>query len=253
MKYAIPAALCCLAIAACVGTTSEETPESPDLSGLRAQYQTPTADFAAATITEVLGQLNDSLSLNDDMDGLEFVRERVIAPAVTEAENDEGDRIIRSLDGFVRVRHICHGYVADAPPDEALNGSISMVITFSERGLNRLVFGAARACRVLVGGEELFLDGSLRYDILDFLFSADLRVELSGALSADGPFSFRAPEEVLELLLTFADGTYLTFWTDAARSSAGFRAANGEWLCDLTMFECTGPGGEKVSIAGIEL
>jgi hypothetical protein len=237
----------------CLDTSIEDVPEEPDLSDLAAAYEQPTAPLTPETVEAILDQLNSAVALTSDLDNLSFVVGGVIEPSVTHSEEDERPAIIDSANGFIRIRHICRGLDLDAPPDEELNGSLTLIARFTEVGVGRVVFGVALGCRYLIDGEEVVIDGLVRYDRIERLVSLISVVEVGDTVRVDGAFDFRVPPGSVEVRASLADDTHLILTVQTDGSAFGVRASNGTWSCDSTTLLCTDDDGNTVSLVGLVL
>jgi hypothetical protein len=137
------------------------------MSQLVDDYEHPSATFDPGDAPELFAAIavTDGLLAQTDLRAqLIDVLDEVIDQA-DDVSNEDGtidtngaiDLRIKA-DGYMRVTRICDGWELPRTPDAATNGSMQVTATFSERGLDPIVWGAAAACRYRAGDSRIELD-----------------------------------------------------------------------------------------------
>ena len=176
-------------------------------------------------------------------------------------------------EGFVRLEHVCRGWEGAAAPDPA-NGMLSLVVGFTERGLDPVIFGDFVDCRETLRERRLFFAGGLRVYVGNGLqagtvgdapvlisLAADVDVDDEPLFDVEIDFQYcpsgadpaMCPPRLLEFLIELDDGRHLNFFLGTDRLSGGFRAENGLWRCrfvaDVCFAECESEvTGEVVTV-----
>jgi hypothetical protein len=141
-------------------------PVAPDMDALVQSYEVPSAPFDPAEADELriaLGVFDALLERTAIASYVFDVLESVVnqteeTGSETEDEVEEdGGKLTLDADGYLRVTRICDGWVAPAVPDVEENGELDLTTTFTENGLNPVIWGSARRCRYLAGETRLEL------------------------------------------------------------------------------------------------
>jgi hypothetical protein len=136
-------------------------PTAPDMSELVALYERPDAAFdsaEAADIASALVLVDTLLERTSLREQLVDVLRQVLDEASGLSEPDDDLPLRIEADGYMLVTRICSGWAATASPDRTENGALLVNATFSERGLDPIVWGTAAACRYLSAGARVQLD-----------------------------------------------------------------------------------------------
>jgi hypothetical protein len=236
----------------CVESLAEEVPVPPDMSALVEAYRTPTAPLDQATLDALVEPLRLKLDVTRELDDLDYISEEVVDPAVDAAGEEGGDSSPFGLraEGFARIHHVCRGPDRDSPPDPAANGFLELVMTFSEEGIEPIVWGLAHACRMPVTGRDVLIDGHVSLHLPERIFELSARVEVDGSELVDGGFDIRFAGGI-ELKLDVAAGHVIFF---LGGEGPGFRAADGIWACDVVAQRCEREGdGALLILEGVSL
>jgi hypothetical protein len=141
-------------------------PAAPDMGQLVQSYETPSARFDPAEADELrvaLAVLDALLERTAIATYVFDVLESVVNETEeTGSENeDEGEagaaELTLDADGYLRVKRICDGWVTPAVPDVEANGQLDLTTTFTENGLDPVIWGNAASCRYLAGETRLEL------------------------------------------------------------------------------------------------
>ncbi len=253
---------------------SVDAPEPPDMSGVLAAYQAPSAPLSAATVAEVVAKRAEIVGHLERLGGLEPVLASLgVLGGQTDATSSAlvgssaglgagGDTeslssalqaggITVTGDGFLTLTRVCTGWEDAASPDPA-DGSIALTAVFSDEGFEAVVWGEARECRYRFDGHDLRLDGQVRVHTGTLLVGgaegAELTVDFDGSAEVDGQgfsstFSFRVAlsSSRVEVELDVSAGN-VVFFADEVTKTYGFRAANGTWTCDFEAGTCAHDG-----------
>lgn len=136
-------------------------PPPPDMAELVASYESPDAEFdlsdapgiAAALVT--VDSLLERTSLRDQL--VDVLRE-VLDEALDYSDPEDDLPISIEADGYMIVTRTCAGWNSPATPDREQNGALLVNATFTERGLDPIVWGSAAACRYLSADTRVQLD-----------------------------------------------------------------------------------------------
>jgi len=229
------------------------------MTGVVESYETPTgildpddtAELAAtvAVFSEVLARTELATRLRELLGDL-------IEPVTPiNSEQDDGDgrfHLDVKANGYLEATRICPGWALPSEVDVG-NGSIHATATFSEQGLDPVVWGTVAACRYRVGSTRVELasagdtDGLRVYwgegidretiETRDLVFSINLRVDVDGdqlPLEVDfrvvdgGAFEYLVPVDSGTLVVRADDdGSFLL------RSRDGTFACDESFDCDL--------------------
>lgn len=231
-----------------------EKPSPPEMSELIAAYEAPDAIFASGDASEIaveLALIDELLARTDLRTQLVAVLAEVLRGATDLSGGEDGTANVSfEAGGYMRFTRICAGWTRPARPDRDVNGALLLTATFSESGLDPIVWGSAEACRYRVGDVPIELDrvaasaaavsvfwGSVpsvqavseRTLLVDLDLDATIDRERS-ALDID----FRSlVDGSLEYRIARPDGSLVA----RVGAAAGFslRAANGVFDCDAEL------------------
>jgi len=231
-----------------------DKPPAPEMTELIAAYAAPDAEFdadAASDISLTIAAIDELLARTDLREQLVDVLAEVLRQA-TDLSGGEDGTVDISLEagGYMRFTRICPGWTLPARPDRSVNGALLLTATFSEAGLDPIVWGSAEACRYRVGDGQIELDqvaasaaavsvywgsGPSDRDVSErtLLVDLDLEATIDAERSAldidfrslvDGTLEYRIPRPDGSLIARVggADGVML-------------RAANGDFDCDAEL------------------
>lgn len=262
-----------VAVAGCGEDLSEEIPTPPDMSALVGAYAAPGGTLTPEASDNLAETLSTRVAAFEGVGGLDF-----LAGIIGGLGGAEGDALTydpgpdtevrrqpaevggTSLegDGFFKIHHICHGWDGAPWPDEA-DGRADLIAVFTDAGISPVVWGAFSQCRYLLNdGEALFQSGIRVYTgasfqgltpdgALDLLFDLQGAVDLNGEplLTSAETLDFRVTGAGLEIRLPVADGDIIFYskadpsCSDECGELLGFRAGNGDFLCDATTSVCS--------------
>jgi len=231
-----------------------EKPPAPDMAELVAVYDTPDAAFESGDASEIAL----AIALIDELLERTELRERLVdllAAVLREAtELSGGEDEMFDLDfdagGYMIVTRICSGWTLPARPDRDANGAILVTATFSQDGLDPIVWGSAQACRYRVGDALIELDqvaasakavsvywgkAPSELDVSERTLLVDLNLEAaidSERLALD--IDFRSLEDgTLEYRIPRPGGSIIARVGAADRVT--LRASNGTFDCDAEL------------------
>jgi hypothetical protein len=98
------------------------------------------------------------------------------------AGHGEDATTIFSGEGWARLTRVCGGH-GKQPVADRENGTVALTVGFSDRGLDRVIWGDFDACKMSIAGRDIELDGQVR-------------VDLGGVLALGGPLEFRPTVQV---------------------------------------------------------
>lgn len=234
-----------------------QEPAAPEMTELIAAYAAPDAEYAAGDASDI----SLAIALTDELLARTNLREQLIdvlaevlrqATELSGGEDGEAD-VSFEAGGYMRFTRICSGWTLPATPDRGTNGALLLTATFSQAGLDPIVWGEADACRYRVGEAQIELDqiasrasavsvywGSApsERDVSERTLLVDLDLEATidaERLSldidfrslADGTLEYRIPRPDGSLIAHVGTGEGVTL-----------RAANGSFDCDAQL-DCT--------------
>jgi hypothetical protein len=168
-------------------------------------------------------------------------------------------------DGFLRVKRTCGGWGPTPVPDRAANGFIELIVGFTDDGLDRVIWGDFKQCKEMISQKPLYIDGAVSLTFTDpatfaslangladlqliiQLDARDLRVD-GRSLQGSFDFSIMPSRGLIEVKLD-AGPEHLLLVADGGQ--IGVRAANGDWICDLSQAQCARVG--SADIVGVTL
>jgi hypothetical protein len=255
-------ALGCAALAGCAAPRVDK-PTAPDMSELVSLYDAPDAEFDASQAPEIaaaIAALDTLLARTSLREQLVDVLLEVLDEASRLSEPDEDLPLRIEADGFMLVTRICSGWASAAAPDRAENGALLVNATFSERGLDPIVWGSAVACRYLSAEARVQLDQPFgAADAVSVYWGASvhrgnlaqraLLVDLNLAATIDGQplslsFDFRSLENGnIEYRIPRDDGSLVA---EVVGDRVRLRARGGAYDCDraLRCSELAADGGD---------
>jgi hypothetical protein len=240
-----------LSLGAC-GAPTIDKPPAPDMSRLVESYDSPDGSFDPNESTElaVAVTLVDSLLRQTALrEQLVDVLDQVLDQAVELSNEGSDSGLTIEADGYMLVTRICAGWGPSAGPDRAANGALLVTATFSDSGLDPIVWGSAQSCRYQVDAAEVELQARSsgnavsvywgeaveQQDLAEraLLVALDLDATIDGerlGLSfdfrslADGTIEYRIPWRGGSLIADVGTGDTVTV-----------RAANGTFTCDTEL------------------
>ena len=300
-----PYVLVAFAVIACGQTDPIEKPIPPDMSGLIEAYRNPTGELDADALNGVVTEITELLGDVDTAEELVAILEEIVdealapdpeqaltgvlatgGPDVQTAESVGTRRqgVTVQGDGFIAIRHICDGFGPDPDIDEDENGVIRLEATFSEQGVDPIVWGVLEQCKYMSGESELLLDGEANLHLgtlgalnLDqeevaaapILFELAMRVDVDSETLLDEGLDFRVCREAgdpasqdtdtqclgagVEIKVDLEDGTHVILFVDKDSTAGGVRASNVIWGCSFATDECTDSDGNTVPIPDLAI
>jgi hypothetical protein len=259
--------------AACGEDLSEEIPTAPNMSALVGAYTEPNGTLTADTTSSLANALAGRFAAFEGVGGLDFLGGIIggLGGGGGGALTYEGDANTdvreqpaqiggTSLEGsgYLKIHHICKGWGAGLLPNKA-DGKADLIATFSDAGVAPVIWGALSSCKYLLNDGQVLFNSAIRIHtggsfqgetvggVPEFLFDLEGAVDLNGAplLTKSERLDFRVTGGGLEIRLPVADGdvvfyqTVDTSCTDNCGQILGFRAGNGDFLCDATTSICS--------------
>jgi hypothetical protein len=246
------------------GSPGVDKPPAPDMSALIESYDNPDAVFVAGEAPEIalaVATVDGLLDQTNLREQLVNVLEQVLDQAVDLSTNADDSGVTIEADGYMLVTRICDGWTEPAAPDRAANGALLVTATFSQSGLDPIVWGSTSGCRYLVDGTQVELEqtpasrDAVRVYWGEAVEKQDLAerallVELRLSASIDGQrlpldFDFRSlADGTIEYRIERQDGSLIAHVGDD--ESVTLRAANGTFACsaDLECTDSSGSGGQ---------
>jgi hypothetical protein len=257
-----------------------DRPEPPDMAPLVDAYANPTAELDQTVADELATDLRARVDLAGALDNLSSLIDEVLAPSLEQEEESRGgvaprgepgnSSVVLEGDGFARIEHVCGGWDAAPTVDEDENGRLALTATFTEGGLDPVIWGEAERCKRLFASHQVLVDGAVNLWIgenlsVDGFGDSAILFQLVAALEVDGE-PWASSDFDIEVCPTgaadcepgsiainiAAGGGHLVFYLAPDRATGGFRAANGNWPCSFEGSDavCTS-GDESVSLTGI--
>jgi hypothetical protein len=245
-------------------------PQPPDMSELLESYQSPTGSFdpgnaeelgVAVTLfdevvgdTDIVGRVTDLLS--EVIEPVTAAQRRA-EPEEPDTDSDSPYQLSIRADGYVIATRICPGWTLPSVVDPG-NGKAVVTATFSEEGLDPVVWGSVTACRYRVSSTRIQLTPSSARDAFRVYWGENVRREtltvgalLSLALRADIDGSALdldldvrlADEDALEYLMPTGGGSVVV--RANADGTFAVRSSEGSFECDET-FDCESDGQGSV-------
>ena len=238
-------------------------PPAPDMTELVASYEAPDADFDfadAPSIAAALVAVDSLLERTSLRDQLVDVLREVLDEALDYSDPEDDLPLDIEADGYMIVTRTCAGWSSPATPDREQNGALLVNATFSERGLDPIVWGSAAACRYLSADARIQLDQPFgAVDAVSVFWGESveretlaeraLLVDLNLAASIDDQpltldFDFRSLRNGnIEYRIPTAGGSLVA---EVADDRVRVRAANGTYDCDesLSCRQVDAPGAD---------
>lgn len=255
-------ALLCSVMGGCSEKNNVDKPVAPDMGALVSAYEHPTVALSSSRAIEavaeqaLLGEMMDRLTT-----AFPEIEEAVNQGLFSDGESgpfgvgESSDRKPLRVTGagYLKVVRICPGVDPDSGPKDE-NGTINLVVGFTEQGVDPVVWGTVRSCQFVVGGEALILDGDVQLHIgenlqFDGFGAAPILVHIAGSLQSGGgdeamDVDFRVlPDGTIEYRL-MVDGGHVVYWERV--TERGIRAANDNFSCDFEARLCSGDSGALV-------
>jgi hypothetical protein len=231
-----------------------DKPPAPEMGELIAAYEAPDAAFDPAAASDIAL----AIDLSDQLLARTGLREQlvdVLAEVLRQASELSGGEdgsfdVSFEAGGYMRLTRICAGWTLPARPERDLNGALQLTATFSENGLDPIVWGSIEACRYRAGDAQIELDqgaasaaavsvywGSVpsEPDVSERTLLVDLDLEASidaERVSLDIDFRSLA-DGALEYRIPRPDGSLVA--RVGAAAGVTLRAANGSFDCDAEL------------------
>lgn len=225
------------------------------------RYQSPTGSFDPGDAEELgvaVALYNDVVGETGIVGRVTDLLSEVIEPVTdlqrpepeeVDTEADEPLQLSIRADGYVIATRICPGWTQPSVVD-ASNGKAVLTATFSEEGLDPVVWGSVTACRYRVSNRLIELTPSGARDAFRVywgeevsretlaagaLFSLALRADVDG-MSLDLDLDVRlAGQDALEYLLPASGGSVVV--RANADDTFQVRSVEGSFECDEA-FDC---------------
>jgi hypothetical protein len=230
-------------------------PRPPDMTELVESYGRPSGVLDSRdkpVLAAAVGIFSQVLASTDLVARLrEFLGELVDTVSVDPAGSGANPlRLTVKADGYLEATRICPGWALPAVVDDG-NGSVDLTATFSERGLDPVVWGKVAACRYRVADARVELtpigdDDSVRVYVgegidSETLASQELVFSVNASASVDGESSaldvdFRVLDDgALEFLVPVDSGSLVVH--DNGDGTFVVRSRDGSFAC-AKGFEC---------------
>jgi hypothetical protein len=231
-----------------------DKPPAPEMGQLIAAYEAPDAAFdedAASDIALAIGVIDALLARTALREQLVDVLAEVLRQATELSGGEDGEADVSfEAGGYLRLTRICSGWALPARPDRDANGALLLTATFSEDGLDPIVWGSSEACRYRAGDSQIELDqvagsaaavsvywgsASSARDVSERTLLVDLDLEASiDAERVSLDIDFRSlVDGALEYRIARPDGSLIARVGTAA--GVTLRAANGTFDCDAEL------------------
>lgn len=268
MRRSVLFTIACASLAlACATQDQVDKPTAPDMTGVVAAYDAPTAALTEENLGEIRAALLERVDTLKELgaDG-EIIRALSAAGdsvddglEPTSMSEDELGTIQQEQrffrDGYLRAVRICGGWGPEPTPDDASNGYILLVAGFSEDTFDSVAWGGFWNCRYRIGDTLIRVGGS--DDTSYGLFQAYLGPSLPLDGAGESPIIFRfdliATIDAEEIPLAFdfrldpaaalvetrisVDEGYVI--PAAGVDLVGVRATNGDFSCSVETRTCT--------------
>ena len=230
-------------------------PRPPDMTELVESYGQPSGVLDRSdspVLAAAVGVFSQLLARTDLVARLrEFLGELVDTVNTDPAgAGTNGFRLTVKADGYLEATRICPGWTLPAAVDSG-NGSVDLTATFSERGLDPVVWGTVAACRYRVADASVELtpigeDDSVRVYVgqgldsatlasQELVFSINVNANVDGE-SNDLAVDFRVLDDgALEFLVPVSSGSLVVH--DNADGSFVVRSREGSFAC-AKGFDC---------------
>jgi hypothetical protein len=278
------ACVACTALASCAQDGQArglEKPEAPQMRTLDA-YDAPTAAITRDSMDDLLLQAS-TLAAAVDAIGIEHTLLRSLSTGLVQLDKTDtgqirqitGELAVRqdalSLpgEGYLEITRICDGW-GEAPVPDPAHGELHMIAGYGDGGIDPVVWGTVTACRYLMSGREVQLEGTtsdpedsdvrmyigedVEVDELGNLVEPVI-VELSARATVDGrevaaalDFRIDVRTRAVELIVPVGSGHVLVAVDPSRAGSMQARATNGTFSCAVDSLSCTGADGEELSL-----
>jgi hypothetical protein len=240
------------ALSAC-GSPPVHKPPAPDMQALIDSYDNPTASVGpddASDVALAVVAVDALLQQTALRQQLVDVLSQVLDQAVELSDGNNASGFTIDADGYMLITRICSGWTEPGTPDRAANGALLVTATFSDSGLDPIVWGSAAACRYLVSGTQVELDQSgesadsvsvywgesvEEQELAERALLVDLNLDASidgQRLSLDFDFRSLAGGDI-EYRIERPDGSLIG--SVGGDDSVTLRAANGTFACDADL------------------
>lgn len=257
IRQGVSRAALALFAAGCAEKAGEvDKPDAPDMSALVEAYLSPDGVFNDDLAQDILDaaravrDLVEALGVDDAiLDALETAFDFDAGGGEGEGEG-EGIAAIGEMiegDGYLEVTRICNGWGAEPEPDPE-NGTIALVVGFTEAGIDPVIWGDAADCEYRLGDARVRIDAGGVEDDWDVrLWVGDsitfesfgespiiIDVDLAAAIDdvadvADFDFQVDPATGAIEVRVE-AGGGFVA--VSVAGETWRIRASNGEFDCD---------------------
>ena len=278
----IQTAMAALLVGACADRPEPiDKPTPPDMGDVVRRFEQPDGVFDQAGAKRILEDYA-ALAIRINEVGLHIDVVDAVQSALSEAlsESEKTQSAALSTDvtptgakrqalslaanGTLGIKRIYAGWAATPSPAPE-NGSLSLRVNFSERGLDPVAWGDAANCRFLTDGARVLVDegsgrkGDLRlwlgrsatfksFGDQNLIFDLDLKVEVedvgdTAALS----FGFEPSAGLVSVSVGADDQSRRVVVSPSSPSVLTVAAQNGTFECNLTDRECRSDVGQSFS------
>jgi hypothetical protein len=253
------------AVWGCGTKMPQQKPTPPDMSALVSAYAHPTLSLDAQNIASIADARGVVGAIVD--------KARSLVPSIEAAVHESADQTASPQssntgpptlhpeaftgEGFVQVHRICPGWDPNGGPNEEANGAIDLTLGFTEKGIDPVVWGTVRACKIGIqrasttlqatfdGKIQLHLgDNGAPFDALTsipILYECNLS-ETSSGVTESLATDFRIDPSGRVEYRVYSGDLYALGWDDL-QLRTGYRAANGNFTCDFKNNQCVADSG----------
>src|SRR5688572_8394948 len=141
-----------LGTAACAEELERETPVPPvNMTVLRQHYEQPTGIVDDRASTELFELVDFAIDYSLGQATFDFFETDVVTPAID--AGGAGGTFGIDAAGFVELERECTG-----------DGELNLILTFSEAGIDPVVWGTADDCRERIADTDVALSGTVAVD-----------------------------------------------------------------------------------------
>ena len=236
--YLIAPYLVALGAIGCGGAA--DIPNTPDLSGLLADYEHPTALLDETSVAMALKSAPPLEELAAGFDAAEAILDTDVNSASDSSSGSSGTRL--RLQGSISLHVLCPGELGEPNYDESVNGSLSFTLALADNRIRRSFGGVAKAC-LLHGGigdvpVSIRLDGPVEFDMGSEIgvgkrWSGALLASLPGELQVGNTVfrsisARRTVEGQFQHLVTIDQKTLVL---ELGSGGITVRTGSGDWFC----------------------
>jgi len=248
-----------LVVTGCSETLPEPKPKAPSMAEAIAAFDNPRGELTSETLPGVVESALGGLGFSEDLNNLGFVTDFLGGlDSAEEAESEQGLTVRRqgldiggtsfAGDGFLEVKRVCRGWNGGTTPNPSEDGILGMVLGFSDKGIDEVIFGGFKGCREDLSGSKVLLDPVLSIYVGDafnlgepgagtLLFSLDGQVDIDGEISS-ADLDFRVgPDDLFEIRVPTDDGDIIF-----SPTTTTFRTGAGTWQCNFEEATCARDG-----------